>query len=760
MKYAVALVWMLWLCIGPALAAETVEDNFTEKYHLEHYRVSINDDVFSTNVAVYLSDEEVIYVSDTDLDAWTLKRPRTASFERNGHRYYGLQTDLNLAASYNRHDGTLEIVAPSSAFLGQPDNRKPIPTIPGRGAFFNYDLNQDNQTYDFYAASQGGIYQLKYQSTTNTEFRFYRSLLRWFQVDSATHRAISIGDGNTNGGWIGSSVPFAGVHYASDFTTDPTYVSRGAPSVSGFATAPSLLEVYINNVLAIQRYVPEGPFTVDGLPTSAASSDIVLVLTDQRGVKTTQEARPLYDPTFLGRGFSEFRLDSGIAEENANLPGQYYRGFVTQGDVRYGLTDGVTAAVLAETINSKNFADVGADVLLAEDDTFGFRIGTGNVRRASEYRLNLQSGKVTFTEVYAFNSQTTPAVEGFDYDNTIQNLSEQSSLNFPLGKKWTFQLSLNRGRSNQGADQSNVASQVSTSIGKFIISLTPMYNFISRKYSANANVNLQLDRAHSLSATSSVDELGQASGAVTWRKSPVDPDDPITMSVKLTAAQSQDKQFDIEDTMPWAVASFNYQQQFDRSIYNPQLRGAIALVGGNLYALQTVGEGESFGILQLPGVSNARVTVNGSDAGSTNGQGWLFLRGLAPYRENSIEVNAADLPIWDNLDDPLHVIPRRSAPIRVTTIVTSGGGFTFEALDKQGVPLPAASLITSGTKRYPVGYGGRVYVDGMAPGTAHFSSLVNDVPCTIEISVPKDTTTIPDLGAQRCLAKTADAPRG
>ena len=751
MKHAVILLLAFWLCVARALAVEAVEDDFTVKYHIEHYRVEINNAVFSTDAAVYLSDEEIVYVSDTDLDAWQLKRPRTASFERGGHRYYGLQTDLNLAASYNRHDKMLEIVAPASAFRGEPEQRKPpAPTTPGRGAFFNYNLNQANQTYDFYAVSQGGIYQLKFQSTTSTEFRFYRSLLRWFQLDSATHRAISVGDGNTNGGWIGSSIPFAGVRYASDYTTDPTYVSRGAPSVSGYATSPSLLEVYINNVLEIQRYVPQGPFTVDGLPTSAADSDIVLVLTDQKGVKTTQEARPLYNPTFLGRGFSQWRLDTGVPTVNANLPTQTYRGFVTQADVLYGLTDSVTLAALAETINSNNFGDVGLDVALAKDNTLGFRVGTGNIRRASEYRLNLQSGKVTFTEVYQLNSQTTPSVESSDSDNVIQNLTEQSSLNFPAGEKWNFQLSYNRSRSNQGSDSSDVSSSATTRIGKFNITLTPMYNFISRNYSANASVSLQLDPAHSLSATSAVDESGQTSGAVTWRKSPVDPDDPITMSVKYSASKSQDKQFDIEDEMDWADASFNYQQQFSQSIYDPQLKGAVALVGGKVYALRTIGEGESFGILQIPGVSNARVKVNGSDAGTTNGQGWLFLRSLQPYKENTIEVDPADLPIWYNVEDPLEVVPRKSALVKVTTLVTSRGGFTFEAVDAHGVPLAAASLITSGMDHYPVGYGGRVYVGGLAAGTARFQGSADGKACTIEIVVPKDTTMIPDLGPTPC----------
>jgi outer membrane usher protein len=750
-KHAIALVCALWLCAAPALAIETVTDSFDEKYHLEHYRVEINNVFMSGDAGVYLTQDEIVYVSDADLDAWNLKRSRSPAFERAGRKYFGLQTDLKLAASYNRHDGTLEIVAPPSAFRGEPDNRKPTPTTPGRGAYFNYNLDELRQSYDFYAVSQGGVYQLKYLSTTSTELQFYRSTLRWFQTDPTTHRAISIGDANTNGGDIGSSVPFAGVHYATDYTSDPTYVSRSAPSVSGFASSPSLLEVYINNVLEVQRYVPEGPFTVDNLPTYAATSDIVLVLTDQHGVKSTQEVRPSFAPTFLSRGFSEFRIDSGIAKQNVNTPTQYYRGFVTQADVRYGITDAITADVLGETINTKNFADAGLDVALAQGNSLTFRLGTGSSRRASDYRLNLSSGKVQLSEQFGLNSQTTQSVESSDSDNTVQNLSEQTNLSFPIGEKWSFQLSFQRGRSNQNTDQSNISNQISTNIGSIGISVTPMYDFVSRKYSANAQMSLRLDKANSLSGTSAVTETGQTSAALTWRKTPVDPDDPIAMSVKLTASQTQDKEVMVEDTMPWAVAAFTWQEQFDRNIYNPQLQGALALVGDKVYALRTIGEGESFGILQIPGVSNVRVQVNGSDAGVTNGQGWLLLRSLQPYRENSIDVNATDLPIWYNLDDPLHVVPRKSTPIRVTTLVASRGGFTFEATDAHGAPLAAASLITSGEWRYPVGYGGRVYVGGMLPGPATFKGLVNGEPCTIELVVPKDTTTIPDLGPRSCL---------
>jgi outer membrane usher protein len=757
-KRAVALACLLWLWPAFVVAQENIEDSFSNDYHLEGYRVAVNDVVVAKNAAVYIGNDETVYVSDDELDAWNLKHPRTPAFERDRHAYFGLQTDLALATTFNREEGTLEIVAPPTAFRGEPGTQRPELT-PGRGAFMNYNLNALRQRYDMYAVSQGGIYQLSYIGMTDTQFAFRRSVLRWLQFDQTNHTAIVVGDSTSNGGWLGTSVTYGGIHYATDYTTDPQWVARQPPTVSGYANAPSLLEVYINNVLEIRRSIPEGPFTVSDLPIWAANSDIVLVLTDALGHKTVLQERPSYNPSFVGRGRTDFVIDTGVAKQNADQPNQFYSGFVGQSTVRYGLTDKITAEFLGEAINGDNFASGGADFALGPNNTFGFRMGGGNQRHSSEYKLNVTNGSLRFTEDLSYSSATTQPVSDLDFENITEQVQERSGLGFTIGPNLNFDFDFSRARSNQGSNQSNLSLRTSTNVGAFNVWLQPFYDFIRRTTSANLGFNLRLDKIHSLRETTGITEQGQTSAAVTWSKNQADDDDPLSMQVKLSASATQDRGFDIADDMSWASASFNYQQQNGVNTYDPELRGALALVGGNLFALRSVGDMESFGVLQIPGASNVRVKVNGSDAGTTNSNGTLLLRSLQPYRDNSIDVNGADLPIWYNLDDPLQVVPQKGAPVRLGSVVASRGAFTFRALDEQGVPLAAASDITLGWSHYPIGYGGRVFVPGLAPGVARFTALANGRTCTIEVDVPKDLTTIPDLGAARCLQKTADAPR-
>src|SRR5581483_9970847 len=97
----------------------------------------------------------------------------------------------------------------------------------------------------------------------------------------------------------------------------------------------------------------------------AAHADIVMVLTDASGKQTVQVARPSYEPEILGRGFSQFRIDAGVAHANLDSRGQYYGGAVAQSALAYGLTGNITANFLAESISGETFFGGGADILLS-----------------------------------------------------------------------------------------------------------------------------------------------------------------------------------------------------------------------------------------------------------------------------------------------------------------------------------------------------------------------------------------------------------
>jgi outer membrane usher protein len=752
-SFALVCVFAL-LSAGVAHAQEVgVSDAFDEQYFAEQVSIDLNDVRVCDTCTIYIAGDDAVYVSAADIDAWQLKRSKKAAFERDGERYFGLQSDLNLATSYDRERHELEVVAPNSAFRGQPKARQQVTA--GHGAFLNYQLSRENNEYTFVSGGPGGVFQTKYLSTAGAGgLEFHRGTTRWLHLDTKRNRAVSIGDDTSDGGWLGISAPFAGVRYLSDYSADPQYVSHAPPTVSGVADAPSLLDVYADNILVLQRYVPEGPFTVYDLPTSAAHSDIVLVLTGPSGAKTYEAARPQYDPNFLGRGFSSFRVDAGVGHQNVNLRGQFYRGLVAQGMVRYGLTDRITSEIFGESINGENFADAGADLLLGSSNTLGFRIGGGNRRHAGEYRLDVRSGSIRFRTKIAYNSQKQEPLSEVDFGNVVAQIADTSGLDVTITPDLQAGFELSRVRTNTGSFQSTLSTRIGYRRGSLDLSLAPQYDLVTHLTSANIAISIRLLPNETITLDSAISTSGATSSGVEFSKEPLDPADPFTARIKGTYSESQSRSANFTDSMTWGVANVNWEQQSGKSIFEPRLSGALAFVGGGVDPIRYVNEGEAFGVLTTPARSGLGVDVNASPAGTTNARGRLLLRGLSAYRENTVKLQTGNLPIWANVIDPVRVVPEKWSPVDVRIDVASRGGMTFRAVDAQGLPLPVGSeMLGPGGTHFPVGYDGLIYITGLGAGLQQLHGTSAQGVCTIDLAVPANIDDIPDLGTQRCVAQ-------
>ena len=726
-----------------------ISDAFEQEYFAQQVSIDLNDVRVCDRCTVYVTVDGAVFASAADLDTWRLKRSNKAAFERDGNRYFGLQSDLNLATSYDRDRHELEVVAPNWAFRGQAKPRRQV--TPGHGAFLNYQLNRENNEYTFVTGGAGGVLQMKYLSTTANGLEFHRGITRWLQLDTKRNRALSIGEQTSDGGWLGVSAPFAGVGYQSDYSADPEYVSHSPPTVSGVADAPSLLEVYADNILVLQRYVPEGPFTVYDLPASAAHSDIVLVLTGPTGAKTYQVARPEYDPNFLGRGFSNFRINAGLAHQNANLRNQFYRGLVAQGVARYGLSDRITAELFGESINGTNFADAGADVLLARGNTLAFRIGGGNRRHAGEYRLDLRSGSVRFRTKIAYNSQKAEPFSDVDFGNVLAQISDSSEVQVAVTPDLDAGFELARTRTNTGSFQSTLSARIGYRHGILGITVAPQYDVITHLTGANVAFTLQVRPNQSVTLDSSVSTSGATSSGIEFTKEPADPADPLFARVKESRSESQAQTAEIADTMRWGVANLNWQRQSGKNIFEPRLTGALAFIGGSIDPIRYVNDGEALGVVTAPVESRLGVDVNASPAGTTTARGRLLLRGLSAYSENIVKVQTGNLPIWANVIDPVRIVPAKWSPVDVRIGIVSRGGFTLRAVDERGTPLLVGSnLDGAGGAHFPVAYDGLIYISGLSSGPQLLRGTSERGACTIRLIVPANVDDIPDLGTQVC----------
>lgn len=742
------------LCATASSAQERLTD-FNDALEGVHVAIRLDGVTVAENTVVYLADDATIYVSETDLDAWHLKYPLKPAFSRGGLDYFGLQTDLKLAAAYHKNANELDIVAGQSSFIGQP-NENIHPITRGSGTFLNYNLKREYGSYDFYQTLFGGTFQWRELSVTQNGLQFYRGSTRLFWLDSSTHSAFQLGDATTNASWLGTPTSFGGIHWATDFTADPTYSAHGPPTVTGVAAAPSILEVYIDNLLELRRFVPQGPFTVRDLPASAANSEVVLVLTDERTAQqTTQVIRPTYDLSVLGQGRSSFSLDAGLAHEYAATPQSYYRGAVATGTFRYGLTDSITGELYAESINGHDFTDGGLDVQLGKNETFGFRSGNGsgngNHWHESELRYKLSSGKFGLEERFVVNSETQPPFPGFDFQNALAQLSEDTSLSIAASDIWSTSLRLNRNRTNNGYDSSIISGRVSYRRGGFSIDFGPLYDFVQHRMSGSISLDWQLSPGRRLTERSEVTNSGQASSSLEYRKGSVNPSDPLSYDLKVASNDSQDRRVSASYTMPWANASFVFQKMYGKGVFEPEISGGLAYIDDQFYTLKTVGDSEAFGVLKLPELSNVPVSVNSREIGRTDRRGDVLLRDLSAFRDNVVDVALDDLPIDANIQDPQHFVPAKNMPVNLTAPVLSRGGLSLNVVDEHGVPLvPMTNLTTPNGRQFPIGYEGHAYLYGLMPGPLRLVGESATGPCSIELEIPLDLSTIPDLGRKVC----------
>ncbi len=663
-----------------ALATPTTED-VAASVHPEHVTVRVNAVTVATNAIVYLSDDGTIYVSSEQLAAWRLKPTLKPAFERDKNAYYGLQTDLHLAIGFDRTSNELEIVASPSAFVGARSSALPPLTSPS-GSFLNYTLRREDGEYSFASALAGGTFQTTYLSTAGADgLEFHRGTSRIFWLNSNSHTVLQIGDGSTDAGKLGTNASIGGIHFGTDSANDPGHEPSVPPEVSGYATSPSLLEVYVDNILELREYVPAGPFTIRDLPSASANSNIVMVLTDSLGHKTTQAAEPSTDSGFVARGRTTFSVDAGLAHQNINQKGSLYNGGVFDGSTRYGLTSTVTLEAYAESIKGENFGNLGTEIELSPSQELAARIGTGNRRRASEYEYKFEQGPLSLRETIKLNSITAQQLSYLETPNITAQISESSELGLQLSSTWQMQLNLERTRDSNGFNSSTLSGRFRYRSGPLSLSMGPVYDFIARRESGNATVEYQLTENQRLRAPTSVTQNGDVSQALEYRKDPASPADPLAYEARVALERSQSAELSVTDSEPFAEATIDAQRQYGQNIFEPKLQGALAFVGGHTYAVRDVTTQESFGLLHLPGLSRVRVLVNHVNAGRTDKRGDLLLRNLSPYRVNTVTVDESDLP-RDVRVNPVIFVPRSGGTvlkIPVRTNRTSFEGFLIVA---------------------------------------------------------------------------------
>jgi outer membrane usher protein len=650
--------WLLSVLVFASCGAGAFAAQVQQPDTAEVYRVSINDAPMAGSATVYLADDGTLYVSRGDLRRWNLKIPSNPSFSDNGTRYYGVQTDLNLTAAVDAAARVLNIFAPDDAFVGAPA-ASPLLPISDRGSFLDYKVRRSAGVFTFnqpIGAARLSVQYIGRQSPRET------GLVRgttYLMFRSTRGRSLRLGEATTDGGWIGSSVPFAGVDWSVN--TGQRNSDYSAPRVTVVAPFAGTMQVYIENVLWLRQEVEEGPLTVDQLPASASSSDIAVVFTDALGHSSEEIVRPSRLDT-LSNGGTAFRLNVGVGHYNSRLPGTYYRNMVAVATMRHGFSKQLTGDVHAESIGGRSFVDAGLDYQAGDGQIAGFRMGGGTERTVQQFEYRLQRNRFSFRELLKTGtirsiSRLGSSDEYFLPAPAEEQVEEDREVSYSVSQNLSLALKFFRSLTTAGYPSKRATFEVRSRVGQLSVDLRPQYNGISHRLQGEISIGIRPTSRWSVSERTTTPEFGQASNSLSIRSEPRSPSEQWRYDARLVQGSNQTREVRVESDGPSGRATVSTQQLGGEGDLEWEAEGAIGFARDQLFTLPSAAN-DATALVALDGLPGIHVKLNGVAAGVTDARGRLLLRGLQSLSQNEIALDPADLKrVGAPLRSRIRVVP-------------------------------------------------------------------------------------------------------
>jgi outer membrane usher protein len=126
-----------------------------------------------------------------------------------------------------------------------------------------------------------------------------------------TRSTLRLGDTISTGGAFAAPVRLAGMQYATNFATDPAFVTFPLPTIGGLARQDSVVDVFIDNVQRDARAVPRGPFALESLPVVTGAGEVQLQVTDLLGREQLITQSYYVSSRLLKPGLHDFGYELG-----------------------------------------------------------------------------------------------------------------------------------------------------------------------------------------------------------------------------------------------------------------------------------------------------------------------------------------------------------------------------------------------------------------------------------------------------------------
>lgn len=708
-----------------------------------------------------------VLLGAADLQRWRIRIDGVPRVQHDGQEYCPLSAIRGLSYEVDLSQQALRLTLPPgllaatrySGATGAPSE----PTPPPPGAYFNYDVYADRERGSTHAGAIaeanvfgrfGNVDNTLLTRGTDGRSETVRLDTTWTRDHPARMASLRIGDSISGASAWGRAIRFGGVQWATNFATQPDFITLPTLTLHGVAVAPSTVDYYVDNVLRMRRDVPAGPFTIQDLPVITGQGQARMVVSDLLG-REQVVTQPFYASSgLLAKGLRDFSYELGFERKNYGLDSNDYGRLAAIGTERLGLSDSFTGEAHAEITRHQQTAGLAADWLVANTGVLTAAVAASHDAQGSGGLLELGFQHQAAYLSYGFRTQfTTPGFTQLGYEGPQRPPRQATSayMSVGSGNAGSFGLTYTREvfRDSQ-PDVDFIGASYSRPLGTFgYLSLSAL-RFLgedpSSLFTLSMTVPLGERDSFSLNAQSQGGDRGgnvqiqrnlPAGRGVGYRlQAGLSPSDPDLAQVSL--------QSDV------GTYSLGAASAHGRQAYQASARGGIALLDGKVFASRSI-DG-SFAVVRVPGFPNVRVYQDNQEVAATDHEGYALVPRLRPYQDNPIRIEQADLPLDAEIQGlQLDAVPYYHSALLLQFPVTRSRGATLTIKLRDGSFLPAGAGVTieGNATVFPVGMRGEVYLTGLQP-LNHLHVMWNGQSCDMTLRVPADSGPLPDLAPLTC----------
>ena len=714
-----------------------------------------------------LERDGVLYAPKAAFEEWrVLLRPDAPSVDVRGQQHFALSDVAGFEAKIDPATQSLALTFAAKSFESTLEQEaQAIKLKPDKvlsSVFFNYDVNLafNKPTGAPSSRDLGALTEIGVSTSAGvlTSSAVGRNLANsgadvqpasWVRLETTftrnfpeNNRTLRIGDSSTRSSLLGHSTYFGGVQYGTNFALTPGFISQPLPTISGLSSAPSTVELYINNILRQTSSVPAGPFTLTNLPTFNGSGDARLVVRDLLG-RETVVVQPFFSSSqLLAVGLSDWSVEAGALRRDLGLSSAAYGDSFISGTYKQGVRTDLTLESRAEITRDLQTASLGAIAVLAGQllgraavmsSRSGLQ-GAGNQwLLGADYAgtkqsagLQMQGATINFRQLGA-DLKTLPIRYQLTGNSSYYfNNSSSLSAGFAMVDRFDGPRisTLSVGYSMRIFDRASLQISAARAITERAANSMALTLVMPLDANTVSSAGLEL-RAGQNSAYASATRNASDNGVVGWR---------------VLAAQNQ--------TGSRAEGGLNYANQYARlsgdvskSTGQAALRmgasGGLLATDGRVFASQRISD--SFALVEVPGYPGLSVSLGATMLGRTNADGIAIVPRLAPYQVNTLRLDTNELPISAEIDNiELTVIPASRSGVKLIFATRLGRAALLRLVfdDGQAAPAGATLHIEGGNQEFYVANRGEAFATGLLASN-RVTLKWKSQQCIFEVALPQ-----------------------